>query len=69
MLSMVSSNSVPNIQTNSGVLIVEEKEMPDRDIQILSDFYSKHHLTGNRRNQSVSEEKRSQLFKKWMGKI
>ena len=63
MLSMVSSNSVPNIQTNSGVLIVEEKEMPDRDIQILSDFYSKHHLTGNRRNQSVSEEKRSQLFK------
>ena len=68
MLSIVSSNSVPNIQTNSGVLIVEEKEMPDRDIQILSDFYSKHHLTGNRRNQSVSEEKRSQLFKKWMGK-
>ena len=45
-----------------------EKEMPDRDIQILSDFYSKHHLGGNRRNQSVSEEKRSQLFKKWIGK-
>ena len=45
-----------------------EKEIPDRDIQILSDFYSKHHLGGNRRNQSVSEEKRSQLFKKWMGK-
>ena len=43
---------------------MKEKEMPDRDIQILSDFYSKHHLTGNRRNQSVSEEKRSQLFKK-----
>jgi len=45
-----------------------ESEKPDRDIQILADFYSKHHLSGNRRNQSVSEEKRSQLFKKWMGK-
>jgi 2-polyprenyl-3-methyl-5-hydroxy-6-metoxy-1,4-benzoquinol methylase len=45
-----------------------EPEKPDRDIRILADFYSKHHLSGNRRNQSVSEEKRSQLFKKWMGK-
>jgi 2-polyprenyl-3-methyl-5-hydroxy-6-metoxy-1,4-benzoquinol methylase len=44
-----------------------ESEKPDRDIRILADFYSKHHLSGNRRNQSVSEEKRSQLFKKWMG--
>ena len=46
----------------------EELEKPERDIQILSDLYSKHHLSGNRRNQSVSEEKRSQLFKKWVGK-
>ena len=45
-----------------------ESEKPGRDIRILADFYSKHHLDGNRRNQSVSEEKRSQLFKKWMGK-
>jgi 2-polyprenyl-3-methyl-5-hydroxy-6-metoxy-1,4-benzoquinol methylase len=45
-----------------------ESEKLDRDIRILADFYSKHHLNGNRRNQSVSEEKRSQLFKKWMGK-
>ena len=45
-----------------------EPEKPDRDIRILADFYSQHHLSGNRRNQSVSEEKRSQLFKKWMGK-
>jgi len=44
-----------------------EFEKPDRDIRILADFYSKHHLGGNRRNQSVAEEKRSQLFKKWMG--
>jgi len=44
-----------------------EPEKPDRDIRILADFYSKHHINGNRRNQSVSEEKRSQLFKKWMG--
>ena len=47
----------------------EELEKPQRDIQILSDLYSKHHLSGNRRNQSVSEEKRSKLFKKWVGKI
>ena len=46
----------------------EELEKSERPIQILSDFYSKHHLSGNRRNQSVSEEKRSQLFKKWVGK-
>ena len=45
-----------------------KSEKPDRDIRILSDFYTKHHLSGNRRNQSVSEEKRSQLFKEWMGK-
>ena len=44
------------------------KEKPSRDIRILAEFYSKHHLGGNRRNQSISEEKRSQLFKKWMGK-
>lgn len=46
----------------------KDSEAPGRDIQILADLYSKHHLDGNRRNQSVSEEKRSQLFKKWMGK-
>ena len=45
----------------------EELEKPERGIQILSDLYSKHHLGGNRRNQSISEEKRSQLFKKWVG--
>ena len=47
----------------------EELEKPERDIQILSDLYSKHHLTGNRRNQSVSEEKRSKLFKVFMEKL
>ena len=47
----------------------EEKiEKSERGIRILSDFYSKHHLGGNRINQSISEEKRSQLFKKWAGK-
>jgi len=35
--------------------------------KMLSNFYSNHHDTGNRRNQSVSEEKRSVVFKKWMG--
>ena len=45
-----------------------ELEKQDRDIRILADFYSKHHLNGKRRNQSVSEEKRSKLFKEWMGK-
>ena len=45
-----------------------ELEKQDRDIRILADFYSKHHLNGNRRNQSVSEEKRSKLFKGWIGK-
>ena len=35
--------------------------------QVLSEFYSKHHINGKRRNQSISEEKRSQLFKEWMG--
>ena len=46
----------------------EESEKSGRDMRILSDLYSKHHLGGNRRNQSISEEKRSQLFKKWVGK-
>ena len=45
----------------------EESEKSGRDMRILSDLYSKHHLGGNRRKQSISEEKRSQLFKKWMG--
>lgn len=45
-------------------------EQPNQDIrtEILSNFYSRHHVTGNRLNQSVSEEKRSLVFKKWMGK-
>ena len=46
----------------------EESEKPGQDMRILSDLYSKHHLSGNRREQSISEEKRSQLFKKWVGK-
>ena len=46
----------------------EELEKSERGIRILSDFYSKHHLGGNRINQSISEAKRSQLFKKWAGK-
>ena len=46
----------------------EELAKSERGIRILSDFYSKHHLGGNRRNQSISEEKRSLLFKKWVGK-
>ena len=43
---------------------------PDQDtrIGILSDFYFKHHVTGNRLKQSVSEERRSSLFKEWVGK-
>ena len=56
-------------------MIVKEKEETPKfegesskpNIEILSEFYSKHHIGGKRRNQSVSEEKRSQLFKKWMG--
>lgn len=45
-------------------------EQSDLDTRtgILSDFYSQHHFTKNRRNQSVSEERRSQKFKEWMGK-
>ena len=41
----------------------------DSDIRtkMLSDFYSNHHETENRRNQSVAEEKRSVVFKKWIG--
>ena len=46
----------------------EESGKPGQDMRILSDLYSKHHLSGNRRNQSISEEKRSQLFKKWVCK-
>ena len=46
----------------------EKLKNSERNIQILSDLYSKHHISGNRRNQSVSEEKRSKLFKKWVGK-
>ena len=46
----------------------EKLKQSERNIQILSDLYSKHHLRGNRRNQSISEEKRSKLFKKWVGK-
>ena len=34
---------------------------------MLADFYSEHHTMNNRRNQSVSEENRSLIFKKWMG--
>ena len=44
-----------------------QRESSKSNIEILSEFYSKHHLGGKRRNQSVSEEKRSQLFKNWMG--
>jgi SAM-dependent methyltransferase len=39
----------------------------DLRTKMLSDFYSDHHTTYNRRNQSVSEEKRSIVFKEWMG--
>ena len=39
----------------------------DLRTKMLSDFYSDHHTMYNRRNQSVSEEKRSVVFKKWMG--
>ena len=42
-------------------------EFEKTNIQILSEFYSKHHIGGKRRNQSVSEVKRSKLFKKWIG--
>ncbi len=44
-------------------------EQPSLDTRtgILSDFYSQHHFSGNRRNQSISEERRSQKFKEWMG--
>ncbi len=45
----------------------DEKINPDLRAKMLSDFYSDHHTTHNRRNQSVSEEKRSIIFKKWMG--
>ena len=45
----------------------DEKINQDLRTKILSDFYSDHHTTYNRRNQSVSEEKRSVIFKKWMG--
>ena len=44
-------------------------ENTNQDIRrkMLGDFYSNHHETENRRNQSISEEKRSVVFKKWMG--
>ena len=45
----------------------DEKINQDLRTKMLSDFYSDHHTTYNRRNQSVSEEKRSIIFKKWMG--
>jgi 2-polyprenyl-3-methyl-5-hydroxy-6-metoxy-1,4-benzoquinol methylase len=45
----------------------DEKNNQDLRTKMLSDFYSDHHTTHNRRNQSVSEEKRSIIFKKWMG--
>ena len=45
----------------------DEKINQDLRTKMLSDFYSDHHTTYNRRNQSVSEEKRSTIFKKWMG--
>jgi len=45
----------------------DEKINQDLRTKMLSDFYSDHHTTYNRRNQSVSEEKRSVVFKKWMG--
>ena len=45
----------------------DEKINQDLRTKMLSDFYSDHHTTYNRRNQSVSEEKRSVIFKKWMG--
>ena len=35
--------------------------------KMLTDFYSEHHTINNRRNQSVSEENRSLVFKEWMG--
>ena len=44
-----------------------EEKFNKSNIQLLSEFYSKHHIDGKRRNQSVSEEKRSKLFKKWIG--
>ena len=47
--------------------IKSEGKFKKPNIQILSEFYSKHHIGGKRRNQSVSEEKRSKLFKKWIG--
>ena len=45
----------------------DEKINQDLRTKMLSDFYSGHHTTYNRRNQSVSEEKRSVIFNKWMG--
>ena len=35
--------------------------------KMLTDFYSEHHTINNRRNQSVSEENRSLVFKEWIG--
>ena len=47
--------------------LTDERSNHNLRTKMLSDFYSDHHTTHNRRNQSVSEEKRSVIFKKWMG--
>ena len=44
-----------------------EKTNQELRKKMLADFYSEHHTMNNRRNQSVSEENRSLVFKKWMG--
>lgn len=35
---------------------------------LIQSFYEKHHLTGNRLNQSFLEKERGALFSKWIGK-
>jgi len=35
---------------------------------LIQSFYEKHHLTGNRLNQSFLEKERGSLFSKWIGK-
>ena len=44
-----------------------EKTNQELRKKMLTDFYSEHHTINNRRNQSVSEENRSLVFKEWMG--
>ena len=34
---------------------------------LIQSFYEKHHLTGNRLNQSFLEKERGSLFSKWVG--